>query len=72
MGNRPDAHLTLFPTERQVGGPLAFDAETYKQRYAVERRINRFKRRRGLAMRTDKLAIAHQAALGLAAILIWR
>jgi transposase len=26
---------------------------------------------RGLAMRTDKLAIAYQAALHLAAILIW-
>lgn len=44
---------------------------TYKQRNAVERCINRLKQWRGLAMRTDKLAIAYQAALHLAAILIW-
>ncbi|WP_406223536.1 IS5 family transposase [Streptomyces decoyicus] len=56
----------------QLGGrPPAFDAETYKQRNTVERCINRLKQWRGLAMRTDKLAIAYQAALHLAAILIW-
>ncbi|WP_445047445.1 IS5 family transposase [Streptomyces drozdowiczii] len=53
------------------GRPPAFDAEAYKQRNAVERCINRLKQWRGLAMRTDKLAIAYQAALHLAAILIW-
>jgi transposase len=55
---------------RAGGRPPAFDAETYKQRNTVERCINRFKRWRGLAMRTDKLAIAYQAALHLASILI--
>ncbi|MFE2579637.1 IS5 family transposase [Streptomyces sp. NPDC059378] len=56
----------------RVGGrPPAFDSEAYKQRNAVERCINRLKQWRGLAMRTDKLAIAYQAALHLAAILIW-
>ncbi|MEU5256121.1 IS5 family transposase [Streptomyces longwoodensis] len=53
------------------GRPPAFDAEGYKQRNAVERCINRLKQWRGLALRTDKLAIAYQAALHLAAILIW-
>ncbi|MGW3520200.1 IS5 family transposase [Streptomyces hydrogenans] len=53
------------------GRPPAFDAEAYKQRNSVERCINRLKQWRGLAMRTDKLAIAYQAALHLAAILIW-
>ncbi|MFF8513539.1 transposase [Streptomyces sp. NPDC015492] len=53
---------------RAGGRPPAFDAEAYKQRNAVERCINRLKQWRGLAMRTDKLAIAYQAAL---AILIW-
>lgn len=53
------------------GRPPAFDAEGYKQRNSVERCINRLKQWRGLAMRTDKLAIAYQAALHLAAILIW-
>ncbi|MFC9949142.1 IS5 family transposase [Streptomyces prasinus] len=56
---------------RDGGRPPAFDAETYKQRNAVERCINRLKQWRGLAMRTDKLAIAYQAAPHLAAILIW-
>ncbi|MEU0476367.1 IS5 family transposase [Streptomyces olivaceus] len=56
---------------RDGGRPPAFDAEAYKQRNSVERCINRLKQWRGLAMRTDKLAIAYQAALHLAAILIW-
>ncbi|WP_432071190.1 IS5 family transposase [Streptomyces sp. AA1529] len=53
------------------GRPPGFDAEAYKQRNTVERCNNRLKQWRGLAMRTDKLAIAYQAALHLAAILIW-
>ncbi|MER7112478.1 IS5 family transposase [Streptomyces sp. NPDC000229] len=53
------------------GRPPRFDAETYKERNAVERCIARLKQWRGLAMRTDKLAIVYQAALHLAAILIW-
>ncbi|MFB7345541.1 IS5 family transposase [Streptomyces hydrogenans] len=56
---------------RAGGRPPGFDAEAYKQRNAVERCINRLKQWRGLAMRTDKLAIAYRAALHLAAILIW-
>ncbi|MFE6629311.1 IS5 family transposase [Streptomyces rochei] len=56
---------------RAGGRPPAFDAEAYKQRNAVERSINRLKQWRGLAMRTDKLAIDYQAALHLAAILTW-
>ncbi|MFG2924258.1 IS5 family transposase [Streptomyces sp. NPDC048305] len=56
---------------RAGGRPPAFDAEAYKERNTVERCINRFKQWRGLAMRTDKLALAYQAALHLAAILIW-
>jgi transposase len=47
------------------------DAEAYKQRNTVERCINRLKQWRSLAMRTVKLAITDQAALHLAAILIW-
>lgn len=56
---------------RPGGRPPGFDAETYKQRNAVERCINRLKQWRGLAMRTEKFAIAYQAALHIAAILIW-
>lgn len=53
------------------GRPPGFDAETDKARNAVERCIARLKQWRGLAMRTDRLAIAYQATLHLAAILIW-
>lgn len=56
---------------RAGGRPPGFDAETYKERNAVERCIARIKQWRGLAMRTDKLAVAYRAALHLAAILIW-
>ncbi|MFD9569216.1 IS5 family transposase [Streptomyces sp. NPDC059982] len=56
---------------RAGGRPPGFDAEAYKQRNAVERCINRLKQWRGLAMRTDKLAVAYQAALHLSAILMW-
>lgn len=47
---------------RTGGRPPGFDAETYKERNTVERCIARLKQWRGLAMRTDKLAIAYQAA----------
>ncbi|CAM5615202.1 Transposase OS=Streptomyces glaucescens OX=1907 GN=SGLAU_32245 PE=4 SV=1 [Streptomyces glaucescens] len=51
---------------RLGGRPPGFDSEAYKQRNTVERCINRLKQWRGLATRTDKLAIAYQAALHLA------
>ncbi|MFE0677583.1 IS5 family transposase [Streptomyces sp. NPDC058867] len=56
---------------RLGGRPPGFGNEAYKQRISVERCINRLKQWRGLATRTDKLAIAYQAALHLAGILIW-
>ncbi|MGW6742830.1 IS5 family transposase [Streptomyces sp. NPDC055025] len=56
---------------RAGGRPPGFDAEAYKERNAVEWCIARLKQWRGLAMRADKLAMAYQAALHLAAILIW-
>ncbi|MFI2907935.1 IS5 family transposase [Streptomyces sp. PDY-4] len=56
---------------RRGGRPPGFDSDAYKQRNTVERCINRLKQWRGLATRTDKLAIAYQAALHLAGILIW-
>lgn len=51
---------------RHGGRPRGFDREAYEQRNTVERCINRLEQWRGLATRTDKLAIAHQAALHLA------
>ncbi|MFE2231709.1 transposase [Streptomyces sp. NPDC059442] len=69
---QPSDQIGHRPRRGRDGGcPPAFDAAAYKQRNAVERCINRLKQWRGLAMRKDKLAIANQAALHLAAILIW-
>jgi transposase len=56
---------------RAGGRPPGFDAEKYKERNAVERCIARLKQWRGLALRTDKLAIAYQAALHVSSILLW-
>jgi transposase len=53
------------------GRPPAFDKAAYRQRNVAERCINRLKQWRGLAMRTDKLAVHYQAALTLAGILLW-
>ncbi|WP_373291360.1 IS5 family transposase, partial [Pilimelia anulata] len=42
------------------GRPPAFDKIAYRQRNVAERCINRLKQWRGLAMRTDKLAVHYQ------------
>ncbi|KOV93825.1 hypothetical protein ADL04_26380 [Streptomyces sp. NRRL B-3648] len=55
---------------RQDGRPRTFDADACKQRNTVERCINRLGQWRGLATRTDKLAISRQVARHLAAIFI--
>lgn len=56
---------------RLGGRPPGFDSEAYKQRNTVERCINHLKQWRGLATQTEKLAIAYQAALHVASILVW-
>lgn len=72
-GRRPRGatHLRRGPTG---GRPAGFATEEvlrkYKERNTVERCIARLKQWRGLAIRTDKLALAYQAALHLAATLI--
>lgn len=71
-GLTPADQIGHRPRRGRAGGrPPGFDAEAYKDRNTVERAIACLKQWRGLAMRTDKLATAYQAALHLAAILIW-
>ncbi|GED82977.1 hypothetical protein TNCT6_00620 [Streptomyces sp. 6-11-2] len=53
------------------GRPPSFDRQAYKHRNTVERCINRLKQWRGIAMRTDKLAVHYLAALQVAAISLW-
>jgi transposase len=53
------------------GRPPKFDAELYKQRNVVERGFGWFKQWRGLAHRSDKLAINYTGGITLKATLDW-
>lgn len=53
------------------GRPPAFDRETYTQRNAVERCINRLKQWRGIATRYEKTATVYLAGLHVAGIFPW-
>lgn len=53
------------------GRPLAFDRNTYKRRNVVERCFNKLKQWRGIATRYDKTSESYQAAVTLAALLMW-
>lgn len=53
------------------GRPPKFDPELYKQRNVVERGFCRFKQWRGLATRSDKLAINYTGGITLKATLDW-
>ncbi|GHD86823.1 hypothetical protein GCM10010508_16160 [Streptomyces naganishii JCM 4654] len=53
------------------GRPPAFDRDTYKRRNVVERCFNKLKQWRGIATRYDKTTESYQAAVTLAALLMW-
>ncbi|MFF4690224.1 IS5 family transposase [Streptomyces sp. NPDC001307] len=53
------------------GRPPAFDRDAYKRRDVVERCSNKLKQWRGIATRYDKTTESYQAAVTLAALLMW-
>jgi transposase len=69
--SRPTKSAIVCGEADSVAVHPASTARHTSKRNTVERCINRLKQWRGLATRTDKLAIAYQAALHLASILIW-
>ncbi len=56
------------PTRKR---PHPFDSAACKPRNPIERAFRRLKDFRRIATRYDKLAITHDAAVGLAALVIW-
>ncbi|MGW7056939.1 IS5 family transposase [Streptomyces sp. NPDC054904] len=68
----PSDQVTNRKRRGRAGGrPPAFDPDGYKIRNTVERCIARLKQWRGIAMRTDELALHFEAAVTVAAIEIW-
>ncbi|MGI5163091.1 IS5 family transposase [Spirillospora sp. CA-253888] len=53
------------------GRPPVFDQQTYRRRNVVERCFNQLKQWRGIATRYCKTATSYQAAVTLAALLLW-
>jgi transposase len=53
------------------GRPISHDAERYKERNTVERRINKIRAWRGLATRYDKTPESYLAGLHLRESVIW-
>jgi transposase len=53
------------------GRPPSFDRDTDKRRNVVERCFNKLKQWRGIATRYDKTTESYQAAVTLAALLMW-
>ena len=56
---------------RRPGKQSSFEATTYARRNVVERRVNRLKQWRGIATRYEKRAVNYQAAIVIAALMIW-
>jgi transposase len=51
--------------------PCGFDPHVYRRRNVVERCFNKLKHFRGIATRYDKTAVSYEAAVTLAATLLW-
>ena len=61
----------VIPGKKNRRGPIAHDAELYKERNHIERAINGLKRFRSVATRFDKRAANYFATCCLIAALTW-
>jgi transposase len=57
--------------ERRGEDAPSFDAELYRKRNVVERRVGRLKQWRGVATRYEKRAVNYRAVVLIAALLLW-
>jgi transposase len=61
----------VIPYRADEAGDHGYDREAYRERPIIERAINRLKRYRRVATRSDKLASSYLAMLTIAMILEW-
>ena len=65
-GTRP-----VVPNNRTRKHPYPFDRKAYRRRNLIERMFSRLKDFRRVATRYDKLAVTYDAAVLIAAMVIW-
>ena len=63
--------LAVIPRRSDELGPNAYDQHLYRERNQIERTINRLKRLRRIATRSEKLAVTYLAMVTIARILEW-
>lgn len=63
--------LAVVPNNPTRKNPYPFDRQLYRRRNLIERMFSRLKDFRRVATRYDKLAVVYDAAVAIAAIVIW-
>jgi transposase len=61
----------IVPNNKTRKNPYPFDRQAYRRRNLIERMFSRLKDFRRVATRYDKLAVTYDAAVRIAAMVIW-
>lgn len=61
----------VVPNNKTRKNPYPFDRQAYRRRNHIERMFSRLKDFRRVATRYDKLAVTYDAAVRIAAMVIW-